>query len=81
MQWQPCGDGWSAEIDKDSTAEILSRSKKGFTIWRIVLRGRSGSISSAQARVEALVGLVQGASENEAALDTGAFEGAAPLRT
>jgi hypothetical protein len=30
MQWRPGPNGWEAEIDKDSTAEIMDRSRKGF---------------------------------------------------
>jgi hypothetical protein len=55
MNWTPSGEGWCAAINESSSAEIMSRSRKGFTQWRVVLRGKSGSIASAQAKVEALV--------------------------
>jgi len=84
MQWQPSGNGFEAAINENSSAEIMSRSRKGYFLFRVVLRGKCGSIRSAQARVEAIVdqlGLVQGAGENEAAVsDTGAFEGAADIQ-
>jgi len=56
MEWQPNGDdNWSADINEHSKAEIMARPQKGFTLFKIVLRGKSGSIASAQARVEAIV--------------------------
>jgi len=55
MQWQTSPEGWSATIDEHSEAQILLRSRKGFAIWKVTLRGKSGSIVSAQARVEAIV--------------------------
>lgn len=79
MEWSPSASGWSAEIDKDSSAEIMDRSRQGFHIFKIVLKGKSGSLLSAQARVEAIVDLVQGASDNEASRRDEAVAGA--LRT
>ena len=54
--WETSPEGWSAAIDKNSSAEIMDRSKRGVHTWKIVLRGETaGSVLSAQLKVEALV--------------------------
>ncbi len=57
MQWQSSADGgWEITFAEGCAATIKLSPNRGAVRWRLKIDGRAGSILSAQAKVEALVG-------------------------
>jgi hypothetical protein len=54
-QWRSAGDGWFVGFADGVSASIQSTRKGGTVRFDLKISGRSGSVRSAQARIEAMV--------------------------
>ena len=70
-RWRSAGDGWFVGFSPGVSASIQSTRKGGTVRFDLKISGRSGSARSAQARIEAMVGVLGvggGPADRDAAL-------------